>query len=322
VRVEKLAEQLDPVGQVIIAEYRGRDALDRADRVEERVRIEVVLRGAVGLVEIAVAARHLVEVDLLAVRQRGAAADGRGAVDAAERSRRGLGQGAGRAGRHVDRFGLLIGRGKQDAAAAAALPGEQVDRVVAAIAAPGDAAAAADADAIEIRAGHQIDDARHRVGAVDRRGTVLEHIGTGQRDGGDHVEIGRGVRAGPAGDEAAIVEQHQRALDAEAAQVDLCGTIAVPGPIGRGLVASEARIGGQALEQGLDIDDAGALDLLGGDYRGRPHAGNVLSADATAGHQDFVSILILRTGLVGRWLRVHGLPERGGGGGEESGGEK
>src|SRR3546814_5110336 len=38
---------------------------------------------------------------------------------------------------------------------------------------------------------HEVDDARHRVGAIDRGGAVLEHIGTCERDDRDHVEVGR-----------------------------------------------------------------------------------------------------------------------------------
>src|SRR3546814_6627095 len=57
------------VGDVIIGKEGGADALDGAHRVEERVRVEIMLRRTVGFEEVAVAAEGLVEVDLLAVGQ-------------------------------------------------------------------------------------------------------------------------------------------------------------------------------------------------------------------------------------------------------------
>src|SRR3546814_6737243 len=55
---------------------------------------------SVRLEEVAVTAQHLIEVDLLAVRQHRAAADRRGAVDARQLARRRFGERAGRACRH------------------------------------------------------------------------------------------------------------------------------------------------------------------------------------------------------------------------------
>src|SRR3546814_3509790 len=88
-------------------------------------------------------------------------------------------------------------------------------------------------------------------------------LGARKRGDWDHVEVRRAVGARAARDEAAAVEQHERALDAEAAKVDLRGAIAVVRPIGRGLVAGEARIGREPLQHRLDVDEPGVLDLLG-----------------------------------------------------------
>ncbi|WP_255530783.1 hypothetical protein [Novosphingobium sp. NBM11] len=66
-RIEELAERLDTVGQRIVREEGRADALDWADRIEKRVRVEVVLGGTVRLVEVPVPSGYLVEVDLLAV---------------------------------------------------------------------------------------------------------------------------------------------------------------------------------------------------------------------------------------------------------------
>src|SRR3546814_3032891 len=67
------------VGDVIIGKEGGADALDGAHRVEERVRVEIMLRRTVGFEEVAVAAEGLVEVDLLAVGKHRAATDRRSA---------------------------------------------------------------------------------------------------------------------------------------------------------------------------------------------------------------------------------------------------
>ena len=80
--IEKLAESLDAVAEVIVDEEGRADAFDGADRVEEGRRIEIMLRRAVRLEEVAIAAGSLIEVDLLPVGQHGAAADRRGTVDA------------------------------------------------------------------------------------------------------------------------------------------------------------------------------------------------------------------------------------------------
>src|SRR3546814_6780778 len=61
--------------------------------------------------------------------------------------------------------------------------------------------------------GDEIDDACHCVGAIDRRCAVLEDIGARKRGDWDHVEVRRAVGARAARDEAAAVEQHERALD-------------------------------------------------------------------------------------------------------------
>src|SRR3546814_19492354 len=68
-----------------------------------------MLRRAVGLEKVAVAAEDLVEIDLLAVRQHRASADRRGTVDAAKCAGGGFRKRAGCAGRHIDGAGLLIG---------------------------------------------------------------------------------------------------------------------------------------------------------------------------------------------------------------------
>jgi hypothetical protein len=78
-----------------------------------------------------------------------------------------------------------------------------------------------------------------------------------------------GIGAGAARDEASAVEEHECALDAEAAQIDpeQCHNRCWSSRPMSG--CREAGIGRQTLQGGFDIDDAGILDLLGGDHGGR-----------------------------------------------------
>ncbi len=69
-----------------------------------------------------------------------------------------------------------------------------------------------------------IDDARHRIGAVDGRGTVGEDLDPVDRGRGDEREVDEST--GPTPQRGTVaVEQHQRRLRAEATQID-AGTIA------------------------------------------------------------------------------------------------
>src|SRR3546814_20031973 len=61
--VEKFAKCRDVVGDVIMGKEGCAQPLDRADGIEERVGIEVVLQRVIGLEEVAVPVRILVEVE-------------------------------------------------------------------------------------------------------------------------------------------------------------------------------------------------------------------------------------------------------------------
>src|SRR3546814_8076742 len=58
---------------------------------------------------------------------------------------------------------------------------EKIGGEIRSVALFGDPLPDAEAEAFIVGARHEVDDARHRVGAVDRRRAVLEHIGTRQR---------------------------------------------------------------------------------------------------------------------------------------------
>ena len=86
--------------------------------LEEGVAVIVMLGGVVGLEEVPVSPRDLVEVDLLAVGKHGSAAERCRARNASQLAVD-LAQAAGGAARQVDGFGLLVGQGGGDPAAVA-----------------------------------------------------------------------------------------------------------------------------------------------------------------------------------------------------------
>ncbi|KAG1533540.1 hypothetical protein G6F50_015843 [Rhizopus delemar] len=72
--------------------------------------------------------------------------------------------------------------------------------------------------AVEVLAGDDVDHAGDGVGAVDRRGAVGQHFNALDHRGRDGSQVG--VAAG-ADAHALAVQQHQGALRAQAAQVDV-----------------------------------------------------------------------------------------------------
>ncbi len=76
--------------------------------------------------------------------------------------------------------------------------------------------------------GDHVDHAGHRIGAVHRRGTVGQHFHAFDRCGGDRIDVDElGLEAGRRAvvGQPAAIEQHQRALRAEATQVGLRGAV-------------------------------------------------------------------------------------------------
>src|SRR3546814_14172672 len=94
---------------------------------------------------------------------------------------------------------------------------QQIGSEVRSVALFGDALANAEAKPFIVLPCHEIDDARHRVGAIDRRGAVLVDIGSLERGDRAHVEVGRRLlaRAPRATTAALAVTAH--ALSSEAA---------------------------------------------------------------------------------------------------------
>src|SRR6185437_2441168 len=80
--------------------------------------------------------------------------------------------------------------------------------------------------AVVTRAGLEIDDAGHGVGAVDRGIAVGDDLDVLQHAGRNHVGVGCGV-VGAAGRKLVAVDQHQRRVGAAGAQIVNAGLIIV-----------------------------------------------------------------------------------------------
>src|SRR5690606_10237658 len=97
----------------------------------------------------------------------------------------------------------------------------------------------------EVLAGDDVDHAGHRIGAIDRGGAVLQDfdaLDDDRRDGGDVLIAGR------ADAQALAVDQHQRALWAEVAQVDVLAARFLVGGQWRGAAERRAAGGGNVLQ--------------------------------------------------------------------------
>ena len=135
----------------------------------------------------------------------------------------------------------------------------------------------------------EIDHARYRIGAIDRRAAASGDLDPVERDGGNGVDIHHPAWAGHR--QAAAIQQHEVALLAQPAQVS------------RGITAPSQRVGGgigagaeqRELRQRLleiDLEICAKLVRAGGDNGGG--CGLVWQGDARAGDHNF-----LRPGLVG-----------------------
>src|SRR5207237_7182051 len=120
---------------------------------------------------------------------------------------------------------------------------------------------------------------------VDGGGAVFQDLDALDRLRGDGVQVHGGRGAETAGHHAASVDQHQRALDAEAAQVDAGG--AVSAVVDAARVELEVRgvaLLGHRLQVIADGHPAAALELLPGHDRHWRGGGQVLAPDAGPGH--------------------------------------
>ncbi|KAG0750230.1 hypothetical protein G6F24_015140 [Rhizopus arrhizus] len=129
---------------------------------------------------------------------------------------------------------------------------------------------------------HDVDHARHGVGAVNGRCTTGQHFHALDDAARDRVDVGdvvvavvrlRVLRR------AAAVDQGQRVAGAQVAQVDHLG---IGGEAGNGQVAGEGRRGvlGQRLQHVTDGLETFAVDVGAGDHGHRRRAFDIRALDA------------------------------------------
>ena len=167
-------------------------------------------------------------------------------------------------------------------------PAGHGDMIVLAISPFGDAAADTGFQALEFPIEHEIDDAGHGIGTVGSGGTTGYDINRTQQRGRKivHVHCARAVRR----HDARAIEQHQRALLAHVAQVQIAAT----GVAEEGCSAPLRRLGVQELGQVVELfgNRSARLvvhDLRGGDRGDRSRLDHAIGgANATAGDLDLV----------------------------------
>ena len=137
---------------------------------------------------------------------------------------------------------------------------------------------------------HDVDHARDRVGAVDRRGAAGQDFDALHRCGRDAVEVLE-VAAAVVRERivvrAATVDQQQGAARAETAQVDHAG-VRREAAGGVEVVLGEAGVGTDGFQRVVHGVEAFALDLLGGDDGDGRRAFDLGALDAAA--DDFDSV--------------------------------
>lgn len=158
-----------------------------------------------------------------------------------------------------DGIDVVIRQAADQAAALPGLAGGQGEVTAVAIALAAGAEVAAELHAVEARAQDEVDHPADRIGPVHRRGAVAEHLDAFDHAGRNGVDV--------VVSQADAVDQHQRALVAQAAQRDRrgAGAAAVVG-IGIGGIAGD---GWQFLQQIAHGRLAGGSDLFlaHGDHR-------------------------------------------------------
>ncbi len=161
------------------------------------------------------------------------------------------------------------------------------------------AAVGAGEDAAVLLARDDVDHAADRVGAVDRRRAILEHLDVIDHAERDRVEVGgrRHARRRRAVDPAHAVDEHEHALGAEVAQVGLDRAGADAAAVGRvaevaarvELAVDRAAGHRQLLQDVADRHQAGAIEILAGQAQHRRGLAERI-ADARAGDHDDLGV--------------------------------
>jgi hypothetical protein len=198
-------------------------------------------------------------------------------------------------------------RNWRDVAAAAGEIGARQDRgiLVAGVAHLADAGLAAHLHALVILLQYEVDRTRDRVRAVDRRAAAGDQIDALDQVGRERVHVGRdGVAQQIAADVAAAVDEDQRALRAETAQIEQVE--AARAEEARRILLAEGRAKlRQFVQHVADRDLAGLEELVACNGRDRRSRFEIGAADARAGDDDFAGGVVSR----GRFGGGSGLRE-------------
>ncbi len=147
--------------------------------------------------------------------------------------------------------------------------GLSVDRVelVVAIRAVHEAVVPADIQPVEVLAGDEVDHAGDGVGAIGRRGAVLQDLHPADGRSGEQVGVHAAAAGAGRGDHAPTIHQDQRPQAAKAAQIDRTGAHLALGRGGELVGVAEHRPADrQALDQVQSAGRTALLELLGADH--------------------------------------------------------
>ena len=137
----------------------------------------------------------------------------------------------------------------------------------------------------EVLAGDDVDHAGHGVGAVDRGGAVLQHFNALDHHGRDGGHVLETVRADG---QTLAIDQHQGALGAQVAQVDVLATGFLVGGQRGGAAEARAAGGRNVLQDIADRGEALGFDVLARNAQNRLRSGDINLADTRTG--DFQAV--------------------------------
>ncbi len=286
--VGHVADEADVVGDVEVRVDEQRAALQRRQQVH-------LLRGAAAVVEVLVVELAGAQSGAATVRSlpcTGAAgatpvaplADDR--VGAAVTDTR-VGVQAEEAVLGPDGLFLVVLGTDGDRAAIAGEADQEVSALLLAVALAVLAGVEVGFSTVEVLAGDDVDHAGHGVGAVDRRSAVLQHVDAFDGDGRDGRDVLEAIRRNA---QTLAVDQHQRTLRAQVAQVDVRTAGFLVGGQRRRAAERRAAGGRDVLQDVGDRAEALVLDVSTGDGQDRLSSFHVNLADARTGDRDAVQV--------------------------------
>lgn len=167
-----------------------------------------------------------------------------------------------------------------------------VERLATAFA--GGAHAHVDGGAVGLLLQDEVDHAGDRVRTVDGRGTAGQHFDAldhAQRDVGDVGEVAAALERHREVGDAAAIDQHQRVIRAQAAQVHLLGARREVGAAGRLLALRLTAVLGHRAQHVGHAGEAAGADLLGADHRDRGGAFHLGARNARTGDLHRIQLL-------------------------------